>query len=350
MEGAIELIVEMCGEGYGEEVWESALRAVVSLTYIDEVGAKLGKKGLIRVLVKRCQCEAGIVQKFAAMALLNLSVHDVLKIRILQEGGVEALAGMQDSENKDAREVAMSVLDALADIRSVDELADQKAQFGIAGMLQLIQTDNDLIVKLACESLAEEVWSGGKAKQEEVVELGGAEILMGVMMKQEVKDDIMNPALWSLRNLVHAHIGNKEHFGGLGGVGGLVKVIDGCFHSRKLVLVESGLTALVNLVVDHEKNCRMLLKEGLDILIEIAESYETELGLADGGGEENRVGVKAERLEAMKSNAALATSLLQLIGPYNYLVCSNCGKQQLSGTSCEACGRSISFAVDAGNK
>ena len=259
---------------------------------------------------------------------------------------MEALAGMQNSENKDAREVALSVLEALSDIRSVDELADQKAQFGTAGMLQLIQTDNDLIVKLACESLAEEVWSGGKTKQDEVVELGGAEILMSVILKEGVKDDIMNPALWSFRNLVHAHASNKGHFGRLGGVEGLVKVIGGCFHSRKLVLVESGLTALVNLAVDHEKNCRMLLKEGLDILIEVAESYEKELEISEGGGEEKKVGIKAEKLEAMKSNAALATSLLQLIGPYNYLMCSNCGKQQLSGSSCEHCGRSISFAVD----
>ncbi|GMI11415.1 hypothetical protein TrLO_g5165 [Triparma laevis f. longispina] len=339
VEGGVAMVVEFCGEDYGEEVWENALRAVVSLTYVDEVGARLGKEGLIRVLVKRCCSKVGIIQKFAGMALLNLSIHDVLKIRILQEGGVEALAGMQDSENKEAKQVALSVLEALADIRSVDELADQKAAFGVKGMLDLVQTDNDLIVKLACESLAEEVWSGGEAKQNEVVELGGAQILMVVMCKSGVKDDILNPALWSLRNLVHGHIENKGVFGGLGGVEGLIKIISETFGMKKTALVESGLTALVNLVVDHEKNCRMLLKEGLDVLIGIVEGYDLELEIGDGDG-------KAERREGMKNNAALATSLLQLVGPYNYLVCSNCGKQQLSGTSCEACGRSISFAVD----
>ncbi|GMI08806.1 hypothetical protein TrVE_jg6426 [Triparma verrucosa] len=341
IEGGVKLVVDMCGEEYGEEVWENALRAVVSLTYVDEVGAKLGKEGLIRVLVKRCESKVGIIQKFAGMALLNLSIHDALKIRILQEGGVEALAGMQDSENKEARQVALDVLEALADIRSVDELADQKAAFGVKGMLDLVQTDNDLIVKLACESLAEEVWSGGEAKQNEVIELGGAQILMKVMCKKDVKDDILNPSLWSLRNLVHGHVENKGVFGGLGGVEGLIKIISETYRMRKMALVESGLTALVNLVVDHEKNCRMLLKEGLDVLIGIAEGYEQE---QQDAGDSSLI--NAERKEGMKNNAALATSLLQLVGPYNYLVCSNCGKQQLSGTSCEACGRSISFAVD----
>ena len=208
-------------------------------------------------------------------------------------------------------------------------------------MLDLVQTDNDLIVKLACESLAEEVWSGGEAKQNEVIELGGAQILMKVMCKKDVKDDILNPSLWSLRNLVHGHVENKGVFGGLGGVEGLIKIISETYRMRKMALVESGLTALVNLVVDHEKNCRMLLKEGLDVLIGIAEGYEQE---QQDAGDSNLM--NAERKEGMKNNAALATSLLQLVGPYNYLVCSNCGKQQLSGTSCEACGRSISFAVD----
>ena len=341
IEGAVALVISMCGEGFGEDIWENALRAVVSLTYEDAVGYKLGKEGLIRTLVKRCYCSAGIVQKYAAMGLLNLSIHDALKIRILEEGGVEALAGMQDSESKEAREVALNVLEALADIRSVDELADQKAAFGIAGMLQLVQTDNDLIVKLACESLAEEVWSGGEKKQKELVELGGAEVIMKVLTKVGVGDDILNPALWTVRNLVHDNVENKGIIGLLGGVGSLIEVIKKTFEQKKFPLVESALTTLVNLVVDHEKNCRMLLKEGLEVLIEVAESYEQipEEEIGGGGGKETYV-------EGVKNNAALATSLLQMVGPYNFLVCSNCGMKQASGGNCASCGRAISFAVD----
>eukprot|EP00520_Triparma_pacifica_P008736 CAMPEP_0118651064 /NCGR_PEP_ID=MMETSP0785-20121206/10589_1 /TAXON_ID=91992 /ORGANISM="Bolidomonas pacifica, Strain CCMP 1866" /LENGTH=2593 /DNA_ID=CAMNT_0006543497 /DNA_START=44 /DNA_END=7822 /DNA_ORIENTATION=+ len=338
IEGAVELVISMCGEAFGEDIWENALRAVVSLTYADEVGYKLGKEGLIRTLVKRCYCTAGIVQKYAAMGLLNLSIHDALKIRILEEGGVEALAGMQNSESKEAREVALNVLEALADIRNVDELADQKAAFGIAGMLQLVQTDNDLIVKLACESLAEEVWSGGEKKQKELVELGGAEVIMKVLTKVGVGDDILNPALWTVRNLVHDNVENKSIIGGLGGVESLIKVIGATFEQKKIPIVESALTTLVNLVVDHEKNCRMLLKEGLDVLIDVAESYEKvpEEQMEGGGGLETY-------LEGVKNNAALATSLLQMIGPYNFLVCSNCGMKQASGGNCASCGRAISF-------
>jgi len=164
---------------------------------------------------------------------------------------------------------------------------------------------------------------------------------MKVMTKVGVGDDILNPALWTVRNLVHNNMGNKGIVGGLGGVESLIKVIGKTFQGKKFPLVESALTTLVNLVVDHEKNCRRLLKEGLEVLIEVAEAYENvpEEDLSGGGGKETYV-------EGIKNNAALATSLLQMVGPYNFLVCSNCGMKQASGGNCASCGRAISFAVD----
>ena len=339
VEDGVEMVIEMCGDEYMEDTWENALRAMVSLTYVDDVGHKLGKEGIIKVLVKRCKCSAGIVQKYAAMALLNLSVHDSLKIRILEEGGVEALAGMQNSESKEAREVALSVLEALADIRSVDELADQKAAFGIQGMLQLVQTDNDLIVKLACESLAEEVWSGGELKQNELVELGGADIIMKVISRKNLGDAILNPALWTIRNLVYDNYANKTVVGKLKGVEALVTVVDECFKGRRVDIVESALTTLTNMVVDHEKNCRMLLKEGLSVLIEVAEAYSAP-------PPEHATADMSIYLSSVKTNSALATSLLQLVGKYNFLVCGNCGEKQPKGSTCGKCGRAISFATN----
>ena len=53
-----------------------------------------------------------------------------------------------------------------------------------------------------------------------------------------------------------------------------------------------------------------------------------------------------KRLEdSRKSNAALATSVLQMIGPYNWVACQNCGHRNNSGTRCLQCGHSIEFDV-----
>jgi len=109
------MMVGYCKEENSEPIIENALRAVVSLTYVDVIGVPLAKGGdLINILVERCKSTAPLIQKYAAMALLNLSVHDVLKIEILNCGGVEALAGMQGSESADARKVALDVLEELA--------------------------------------------------------------------------------------------------------------------------------------------------------------------------------------------------------------------------------------------
>jgi len=126
--------------------------------------------------------------------------------------------------------------------------------------------------------------------------------------------------------------------------------------------MEAALTCLVNLVVDDERNCRNLLKFGLDSLIDVAEDYGEKpegfvdtgggspggsVGSGSGGEEEKKKdsssGGGGEKMT--KSNAALATSLLVMLGPYNYLVCGNCGREQSGGTSCVSCGHAISFAV-----
>ena len=106
IDGAVEMLTRMLnGDEFSEPIIENALRAIVSLTYVDEIGVPLAKEGqLIPVLVKLCYSTAHLIQKYSAMALLNLSVHDVLKLRILNDGGVEALAGMQGSESAEVSE------------------------------------------------------------------------------------------------------------------------------------------------------------------------------------------------------------------------------------------------------
>jgi len=114
-----------------------------------------------------------------------------------------------------------------ADIRNIDHLAEQKAAFGVAGMLQLAQGDNKLIRKLACESIAEEVWSN-ENKQVEIREKGGCKILMDIVSLENCDGEVLLPCLWAIRNCSHNCRENKREFGDLGGVKVLVSIIGGC--------------------------------------------------------------------------------------------------------------------------
>jgi len=238
-----------------------------------------------------------------------------------------------------ARKIALDVLEELADIKNIDHLAEQKAAFGVGGMLQLAQTDNKLIKKLACESIAEDVWAH-EGKKGEIRELGGCEVLVGIVGDKNNDDEVLLPALWAVRNIAHGSAENKKELGRLGSIKILVDICEavkagsgiGNSNEREPIM-ESALTALVNLVVDDETNCRKLLKFGLDALIDIAEEYGGGPQSKGGGGESQK-----------QSNGALATSLLVMLGPYNFLVCANCGKEQPGGTSCMQCGHAISFA------
>jgi hypothetical protein len=47
-----------------------------------------------------------------------------------------------------------------------------------------------------------------------------------------------------------------------------------------------------------------------------------------------------------KNCVALATSILQLIGPYNYIVCAKCGSKNKGGSQCSTCGKKLKVRVD----
>ena len=121
-------------------------------------------------------------------------------------------------------------------------------------------------------------------------------------------------------------------------------------------ILESGLSALINACVGHERNCRRMLRLGLDVLIDFAEgsafdaidpaSVGSELHDEALSGQEQQKAIQ-RRLsgirDSQKSNKALATSLLQILGPYNWVNCQNCGHKNFGGTNCTNCGHSIAF-------
>jgi len=59
-------------------------------------------------------------------------------------------------------------------------------------------------------------------------------------------------------------------------------------------------------------------------------------------------GVK-RTIQAAEGTRALVNTLLILLGPFNYVVCRNCGRRQdLKGTSCLSCGHRLRVEIDAG--
>ena len=104
--------------------------------------------------------------------------------------------------------------------------------------------------------------------------------------------------------------------------------------------MEAALATLVNICIDYGPNCRRLLVHGLDALIELAEAGAAAAKLMQerehGGDDEFDYG---------ETNGALAQDLLHIVGPYNYIVCANCGHRNESGTTCVQCGHAIAFDI-----
>merc|ERR1712070_949716 len=149
-------------------------------------------------------------------------------------------------------------------------------------------------------------------------------------------EKVLLPALWAIRNATHDHRGHKD--------------------SLKGHVLESGLSALINACVGHEQNCRNMLRQGLDVLIDFAEGGvfdPVDLSMIEREFHDEALGVQElqramqRRLsgvrDAQKTNKALATSLLQILGPYNWVVCENCGHKNFGGANCTQCGHAVAF-------
>jgi len=352
---------------------EAALRALVSLSYTDRMSSKLGMElDVLPMLLANCQ-HAGerlAAQRYSLMVVLNLNALDANKRRLLACGGVEALVGCAGSEHPEVRALSAAVLQQLADLKSVDELWHAKSSFGIAGMLELIQKPSSSAMqhpvdsstlRLAVESLAEQVWLEPH-KQDELTACGGLKFLLELIGLWRSQDErVLLPALWALRNATHDHLGNQDLVGEGSGV---QLLLDLCRHNSKQGqgdILESTLSALVNLCIGHERNCRRLLADGLDVLLDAAEGpsdAEEKQAPSDGSslawdeamGDAERARAKARRAGAVKdvtsTNQALATSLLQIVGPYNWVTCANCSQKSSGGGTCQYCGHAVSFSSE----
>lgn len=163
------------------------------------------------------------------------------------------------------------------------------------------------------------------------------------------------PALWALRNVTHENDENKDRVGSLHGVDVLLELSMQHTGAGSGHILESTLSALINMCIGHERNCRRVLKHGLDDLLDIAESDPNELPhhMEDLHWDETMGVVEKQRAlerrrgavsESQKTNQALATSLLQIVGPFNWVVCQNCRQKNYGGSTCSNCGHSVTFS------
>jgi hypothetical protein len=337
MPGALQQLIDLCNphadrKGLGpisRKVQEHACRALGACVHNDENALLVGEAQGVEALVALCHENDVQVQRYAALALVNLAVHDINKRRILNAGGVEALVKLHGSPLQEVRDTSGQALEILADCPADEELASRKADFGVEGMIQLCKNTNPLVQGMAAEALAEEVWND-QEKQQDINKADGVDALLGICHGD--KAQVLVPALWALRNLAYENHATKTKIGSHSGVETLLGLcaVQGRDEPE---IMEASLAALVNVCIDHEKNSRRILAKGLDILIEIAETAVVK-GKPNQGPAEG------------KTNGVLAQDLLQIIGPYNFVVCANCKHRNAGGSTCETCGHAISFDLD----
>ena len=378
--GGIALLVELCGDTHGK-VRESAARALGTAAHNDHNAREAGRLGAIEALVKLCHEDAlPQVQRYASFALSNIALQDPNKNLIVDANGIEALTHVCGSESHEARQHAQEALTVMGDVCRESDLEEKKANFGPEETLALCKlADNPGVQGIAADTVAEKVWCNENA-QRSFTAVGAAEILQALTVAGK-PEDLQIRAMWAVRALITGNRMAQSRFGDAGGVETMIARLRGeqCVDKSKLAdLQEAALAVLVPAIVDHEVNCRRVLNIGLDTLIEIVESQAgpgivPECG-AEGGGEGRdgggAAGGRGERVltteeqvradmamvpavgerptpwkEATAANSSLAVELLQMIGPYNYNLCKNCGTRQSGGTTCAQCAHPISFAV-----
>jgi hypothetical protein len=212
-------------------------------------------------------------------------------------------------------------------------MARTKKNMGLQRMVKLISDSDPLVRSVAAESIGEEVWKNPQ-KQSIVNQLGGVAALIGICANPTESVTSILPALWSLRNVLHANpVGQDqfmEHKGSQEIILVLRRCISGEFGDQSEKVLESCLGALASATHNHDKNCRHLLQVGLETLMDLAEGNLTKSTGADKYVRKGSQGMGV---------VSLAKSLLTALTPYNYVVCRNCQKRQnLVGTHCVSCG------------
>jgi HEAT repeat protein len=342
IEGSMDLLLRYVRDRSDKLIMEGCLRAILSMSYVDEVAIWLGSKedgNAIPLLISLLQepVVSHEVVRYSLETLCNLCVHHSNRTTILDNYGIESCMNLLRDTDPHIVEVANQIVGHLEDITPKEVLAAAKSKFSIDALVTLSTADDPLVRALVAEALGEEVWLDA-SKQKVLNKLGGIPALLRICSRPDESITAVLPALWSLRNLLYKNPEGQNQFYDNNGMIIISEVMGKCFlgayaESSDKVM-ESCLGCAVNALVNHERNARRLLVAGLDHILDLAEGKSAA---------RNAYRIQSSHLIpvfASESIPALAKNILEMLGPYNYVVCRNCGKkQQLSGNNCILCGR-----------
>lgn len=325
---------------------ESALRALLSLSYLDNVALWLGEEGeAVPVLIEYLKppYTSREAMRYALEIMANLCVHHTNRSKILEFNGTSTIIALSTDPDHYIQDLQQQIIEYLEDVTPAEVLAKTKMNIGLERMVVLATNADPLVRAVAAESIGEEIWHDAK-KQNRALEVGGLEVLLALINREDEVVGSLVPALWSLRNIMHDNLEAQTQVQYRDGMSVLVQCIQRCAvgqyaeHTEKIV--EACLACITACIVNNERNSRRLLTIGLEAMMDLADG---KMGLVAGADAITSVGLKGEGV------VALAKSILLMLGPYNYIVCKNCQKkQELVGQACYACGYRLRVEVTDG--
>lgn len=342
-EGSMEMLIQFIWDKTDKTIMEGSLRAVLALSYLDNVALWLGTDGkCIPLFISLIQLPhfSRDTARFSLEILGNLCVHHVNRRTILDNQGIEAIVTLHNDPDPHMQELSVQIIEHLEDVTPADVIARAKMDIGLERMVVLASNDDPIVRAVAAEAIGEEVWHNPKM-QARTLEVGGVDALLAIIANREEGVGSLLPALWSVRNLLHNNFSVQAQFAHRDGVLAVNMAISRCiaghFGNQTEKVLEAALACLANAILNHERNSRRLLVVGLESLMDIADG---KLPDVMGASASVRGGMAAEGV------VALAKSILLMLGPYNYIVCRHClKKQDLHGQTCYSCGHRLRVDV-----
>ena len=324
------------------------LRSLVAASYSESIAHTLGE---LHVLEWGLQSLPGDprsnedIQQQLVFLIQNVCTLDRWKPTLLALGGIEQLVEWSAvPQSPELRASAEHTLKLVSNLTELDELAERREIIGLGGMIQIAQTccasskpDTDTdsskaeLMGMATESIAHGIWREPSTSQRLVQKECGIEVLVDICATQRAPEAVQ-PALWALRNVTCDNRTSQDRAAACRGVQVVVSCCARYAAQENAEMLETALSTLMNLVMDHERNSRQVMLEGLDLLIQVAQERPRE--------------------ERGDTNADLAQTILRIIGPYNWIQCRKCHHKEKQGTRCSQCGYQLlaSNAAVAGQK
>lgn len=344
-DGAIEFLVELLQAKGDRVITEACLRATLSLSYLDAASLWLGPTGgciplFIGFFTPPYMSRDSLM--YSIEIVLNMCVHHDNRRLILESGGIEALVSLLGDDDNLVRERAREILTHLEDVTPPEVLLKMRKDIGLERMVVLSSNADEIVRTVAAESIGDEVWDN-RAKQSQAQMLGALDSLLTIINTEDEGVESLVAAAWALRNLILKNEPAQTSFGVRDGTAGVMKLIDRClrgkYAERTEEVLESCLVCLLAALTNHERNSRRLLTTNVDTIIDLSENAVATTNVDERLAGHIRKAVLSDGVHAVAKN------IIQLLGPYNYVVCGNCyTKQSLHGSSCLKCG--YKMAID----